>query len=159
VPNAWLRVLHDAALLLWAAALFFTQARLLLARRRGIERELALRRRVGAALAVEHVALAVAVAAGLWSMAAHGWRLGYPRWLSIKLGLVVFLLVPLEGMHAWVNHVWLARALTVPAAAGAPLSRDLDRGLGMDDMVRTLAALLLAVALPVIVWLSLARPG
>jgi hypothetical protein len=104
------------------------------------------------------VALAVALGVGFAAMAAHGWRLGYPRWLSIKLGLVVFLLVPLEGMHAWVNHVWLARALRA-RDSGAPLSRDLDRGLGMDDMVRTLAALLLAVALPVIAWLSLARPG
>lgn len=133
------------------------QARLLATRRRGIEDELALRGRLGGALALEHIALAVALLAGLAGMAAHGWRLGYPRWLSVKLGLVVFLLVPLEGMHAWVNHVWLARALRA-RAAGGPLSRDLDRGLGMDDMVRTLAALLLAVALPVIAWLSLARP-
>jgi hypothetical protein len=92
-------------------------------------------------------------------MSMHGWRLGYPRWLSIKIGLVLGLIVPLEGMHAWVNHVWIARALPPPSAPAEPLSRALDRGLGMDDMLRTLAALLLGVAVPVIVWLSTARPS
>ena len=135
-----------------------SQARLLRARRAGIEHELSLRGRLGAALAVEHAALAVAILSGFILMSQHGWRLGYPRWLSVKLGLVAFLIVPLEGMHAWVNHAWIARALPVQTAPPAPLSRDLDRGIGMDDMVRTLAALLLGVALPFIVWLSVARP-
>jgi hypothetical protein len=101
----------------------------------------------------------VAVATGFALMALHGWRLGYPRWLSIKLGLVLFLVVPLEAMHAWVNHVWIARALPAQPPPPAPLTRELDRWIGMDDMLRTLAALLLGVALPLIAWLSLARPG
>lgn len=153
-----LRIVHDAALVLWILAVALSQARLLRARRQGLAAEIAERRRSSGVLAVEHAALAAAIAAGLALMSLHGWRLGYPRWLSIKVGLVAFLIVPLEGMHAWVNHVWLARALHEPAAPGAPLPRALDRGLGMDDMVRTLAALLLGLAVPFIVWLSTARP-
>lgn len=141
------------------AAVAWSQARLLRARRAGTGRELEVRRRLGTALAVEHAAVAIAILSGLLLMSLHGWRLGYPRWLSIKLGLVAFLIVPLEGMHAWVNHVWIARALPAQAPPPAPLSRELDRGIGMDDMVRTLAALLLGVALPLIVWLSVARPS
>lgn len=155
---AALRVLHDVALVAWVGAVAFSQARLMRARRRGLEAEIAARRRLMPALAVEHAALAAAIAAGLASMSLHGWRLGYPRWLSIKIGLVAFLLVPLEGMHAWVNHVWIARALAGSGESAPPLSRALDRGLGMDDMVRALAALLLGVGVPVIIWLSMARP-
>lgn len=152
-------MLHDGALVVWMAAVVFSQARLLRARRGGLEAEIAQRRRLSRVMAVEHAALALALLAGLSLMSLHGWRLGYPRWLSIKVGLAAFLILPLEAMHAWVNHVWIARALPAPGTAAEPLSRALDRGLGMDDMVRTLAALLLGVAVPVIVWLSLARPG
>ena len=144
---------------MWLAALVSSQARLLRARRQGIARELELRRALHGALAVEHAALLAALLSGFALMALHGWRLGYPRWLSIKLGLVLFLLLPLEAMHAWVNHVWIARALPAQPPPPAPLSRELDRWIGMDDMVRTLAALLLGLALPLIVWLSVARPA
>ena len=34
----------------------------------------------------------------------------------------------------------------------------LARGIGMDDMIRTLAVTLLGVAVPLLIWLSLARP-
>ncbi|HET8647260.1 MAG TPA: hypothetical protein VFO85_17315 [Vicinamibacteria bacterium] len=135
-----------------------SQARLLRARRRGLEAELEQRRRSSRVMAFEHAALALAIACGLALMSLHGWRLGYPRWLSIKLGLVAFLLIPLEGMHAWVNHVWMARALRAWPGPPAPLSRELDRWTGMDDMIRTLAALLLGLALPFMAWLSIARP-
>ena len=107
---------------------------------------------------MEHAALALALLTGLTLMALHGWRLGYPRWLGLKLGLVAFVVVPLEGMHAWVSHVWIARALPAQPPAPAPLSRDLERGIGMEDMLRTLGALLLGAALPLIAWLSLRRP-
>lgn len=144
---------------MWLAALASSQWRLWRARRQGLARELDLRRRLGLALGLEHGALAAALLTGFALMALHGWRLGYPRWLSIKLGLVLFLLLPLEGMHAWVNHVWIARALPRQPPSPAPLSRELDRWTSMDDMVRTLAALLLGVALPLIVWLSVMRPA
>jgi hypothetical protein len=39
-----------------------------------------------------------------------------------------------------------------------PPAKDLERGLGMEDMWRALAAPLLALALPLLVWLSVARP-
>ena len=86
----------------------------------------------------------------------HGWRLDHPRWLGLKLGLVVFLVVPLEAMHAYIAHVWIARGLRQTSAP--PFAKDLVRGLGVEEMIRTLAIPLFALALPLIVWLSLARP-
>lgn len=79
-------------------------------------------------------------------MVLHG------RWLHLKLGLTAFLLVPLEAFHAYVNHVWIARALRDGSA------RLLERGVGLDDMVRTLAIPLLGAAVPLLFWLSLRRP-
>jgi len=86
----------------------------------------------------------------------HGWGLGHARWLALKLGLVAFLVVPLEAFHAYVCHVWLARALR--GASAAAFTRDLERGIGVDEMVRAIAAPLLGLALPVILWLSTAKP-
>ena len=150
-----LRLLHDGALLVWVGALVLAQVRLVRARRHGgKEAEAAVRRRLGSFYATEHLALVVALASGLLLMASHGWRIGHPRWLGIKLGLVAFVVVPLEAMHAWVNHVWIPRALrAVPFSA-----RELERWTGMDDMVRTLAALFFTLLLPFIAWLSLRRP-
>lgn len=115
-----------------------------------------MRRRLEPWLALEHVALLVALLCGLALMAERGFRLGYPRWLSAKLGLVVFLLLPLEAIHAYVSHVWIARGLRQTAAP--PFSKDLSRGIGIDEMVRTLALVLLSVALPLILWLSVKKP-
>lgn len=76
----------------------------------------------------------------------------HARWLHLKVGLTTFLLLPLEGFHAYVNHVWIARALR----DGSP--RLLERGIGLDDMVRSLAVPLLGFAVPLLFWLSLRRP-
>jgi hypothetical protein len=86
-------------------------------------------------------------------MQGHGWSIGHPRWLGVKLLLVAFLVVPLEALHAWASHVWIARGLSQAGAAG-----ELRRGLAMEAMVRTLEAVLLSLALPLQVWLSRARP-
>jgi hypothetical protein len=120
------------------------------------EEELAARRRIRRIVALEHAALAAALGSGIVLMGVLGMAVGRHRWLDLKLGLVAFLLVPLEGMHAWVNHAWIDRGLRETAAP--PFSRDLERGIGMDDMVRTLSALLLGAALPFLVWLSLSQP-
>ena len=145
-----------AALVLWAATLLFSQARLLSARRRGPDEELAARRssrRLGEA---EHVFLLVALGTGLALMLGRGWAPRYARWFGLKLGLVVFLLIPLEAMHAYVTHVWIARGLRETAAP--PFSKDLARGIGMEDMLRALAIPLLGIAVPLLVWLSLFKP-
>jgi hypothetical protein len=89
-------------------------------------------------------------------MAARGWGIGHPGWLSLKLGVVAFVVLPIEAMHAWVCHGWIARGLRETAAP--PFSRRLERGVGIDDMLRTLAALLLGLAVPGMIWLSLRRP-
>jgi hypothetical protein len=104
----------------------------------------------------EHLALAAALGSGLLLMDVLDYRLGQRRWLDLKLGLVAFLVVPLEGMHAWVNHTWIARGLR--ATPAPPLSRELERGMAMDDMLRTLSVVLLGVALPLLAWLSLRKP-
>jgi len=89
-------------------------------------------------------------------MRLRGWGLGYPGWLALKLGLVAFLFVPLEGIHAYAVFVFLVRGLRGTAAP--PFSRELERGASMQGMVWALAVPLLGLAFPLVLWLSFARP-
>ena len=107
-------------------------------------------------VAAEHALLAVALATGLALMVGRGWAPRHARWFGLKLGLVVFLLIPLEAMHAYVSHAWIGRGLRETAAP--PFSKDLARGIGMEDMLRALAIPLLGLALPLLVWLSVFKP-
>jgi hypothetical protein len=59
-------------------------------------------------------------------------------------------------MHAWIVHGWIARGLR--QTLEPPLSKDLERGIGMEDMLRALAAPLLAASLSLITWLSVRKP-
>jgi hypothetical protein len=150
-------VFHLAGLGLWLAAILVTQARLLRARRSGQPQvELLTRRVLRRWLALEHLALVAAFMAGVALLGLRGWGVGHARWLDAKLVLCAFLIVPLEGMHAWVSHVWIGRGLGQTPAP--PFSKDLARGIGMDDMLRAIAAPLLALALPALVWLSVGKP-
>jgi hypothetical protein len=117
---------------------------------------LARARRLQRVLAIEHGALALGLLSGLVLMWMRGWGVGHPRWLAVKLGLTLFLLLPLEGMHAYVSHVWIRRGLRQTAAP--PYAKDLRRGLAMDEMVRTLSLVLLGPAVPLLVWLSVWKP-
>jgi len=117
---------------------------------------LAVRRRAQPWLVLEHVSLALALGSGLALMRRLGWTLGHARWFGVKLGLVAFLVLPLESMHAYVCHVWIARGLD--QTREPPFAKDLVRGIGMEEMVRTLELLLLGAGVPLLVWLSLARP-
>lgn len=147
---------HLAALALWAGAALAGSLRAAAARRGGPARELEARRRLVPLVRAEHALLAAALLSGLALMRAHGWGLGYPRWLALKVALTVFLVVPLEGMHAYVHHVWIRRGLRQTAAP--PFSKDLARGIGMDEMIRVLSLPLLGAGLPLLAWLSLAKP-
>ncbi len=89
-------------------------------------------------------------------MRFRGWGIGYPGWLALKIGLVAFLFVPLEGIHAYAVCVFLARGLRGTAAP--PFARELERGASMQEMVWALSVPLLGLALPLVLWLSLARP-
>jgi hypothetical protein len=141
----------------WALCWLAGLAAIVRARRRGRrEDELNTRRRLLPVVAVEHAALAAALVSGALLMQALGLGVGQRRWLDLKLGVVAFVVLPLEAMHAWVSHGWIARGLKETAAP--PFSRDLERGIGMDDMVRTLSALLLGGAVPLLVWLSVKEP-
>ena len=145
-----------AALVLWAATLVLAQARILSARRRGEEAELAARRSSARLIEAEHAFLLVALATGLALMLGRGWAPRHARWFGLKLGLVVFLLIPLEAMHGYISHSWIARGLRETAAP--PFSKDLARGIGMEDMLRALAIPLLGIGVPLVVWLSLVKP-
>lgn len=130
---------------------------LLRARRAGdLAVELLMRRSSQGVLLAEHAAFAVLLASGALLAWRLGWGVSHARWFGIKVGLVIFLLVPLEGMHAWVCHAWIARGLE--ETPSPPFSRDLLRGVGMEEIIRTLEVVLLGVAVPLVVWLSLARP-
>ncbi len=100
--------------------------------------------------------LAVALLSGALLMLTRGWTLAHARWLGLKIGLIVFLLIPMEGMHAYVSHVWIRRGLRDTEAP--PFSKDLVRGIGMEDMLRALAIPLLGFAVPLLVWLSVWKP-
>jgi hypothetical protein len=131
-----------------------SQSRIL--RAGGPDGELVARRSVRILVAVEHGMFALALAAGLFLMMSRGWTLAHARWLGLKVGLVVFLLIPLEGMHAYVSHVWIARGLRQTSLP--PFSRDLERGIGMEGMLRAIAIPLLGLAVPLLVWLSVFKP-
>ena len=129
---------------------------LLRARRGGETPRLAARRRVQPVVLVEHLAFLLGLGAGVALLLHRHWGLGHARWLAVKIGLTLFLLVPLEAMHAWIAHGWIARGLRQTSAP--PFSKDLVRGIGMDDMLRALAAPLLAASVPLLAWLSLRKP-
>jgi hypothetical protein len=127
------------------------------ARRRGGETgELEARRRAHRLLWVEHVGFVVLVGTGLALLALSGARLAQLRWLSLKFGIVLFLLAPLEAMHAYVAQAWIAPGLRQTPAP--PFAKALARGIAVQRMILTVGAPLLAIALPLLVWLSVARP-
>ncbi len=118
--------------------------------------ELGARRRLQPRLVAEHVAFVALLATGALLMREHGWSATRARWLTLKLGLVAFLVVPFEAMHAFIAHGWIARGLA--ATAAPPLAKDLERGIGVEEMLRTLAIPLLGLGLPLLVWLSVQKP-
>ena len=96
----------------------------------------------------EHASLLIALVSGLLLTRALGWPLGHARWFGAKLGLVVFLLIPLEGMHAFASHALIL--------GGSDRRR--ERGFSVEEMVRTLEGVVLVPALLLMTWLSIARP-
>jgi hypothetical protein len=140
----------------WVLAWMGGTGAVLLARRHGEAAQARVRRRIAPLVAGEHVALVLGLGSGWLLMQALGLDVGQRRWLDVKLGLVAFLVLPLEAMHAWVSHGWIARGLR--ATPAPPLGRVLERGIAMDDIVRTLTAVLLGAGVPLLVWLSVKKP-
>ncbi len=89
-------------------------------------------------------------------MGLRDWGLGRARWLALKLGLVAFLIVPLEAIHVYACRGWIAPGLVETSTP--PFSKQLERGMGMEEMIRALALPLLGAAIPLLLWLSLAKP-
>ncbi len=123
------------------------------ARRRGPIAERAARRRFHYLIVIQTISFLVVVLSGYASMRSHGWTLAYPRWLALKVGIVLFLFVPLEAFLAYVGAVWIR-----PGLSEAPPARSLERGASMQGMVWAIAVPLAGLGLPLVVWLSLARP-
>jgi hypothetical protein len=151
-----LLVCHLAAVATWLAAGLGGQWVAVRARGARPSLEIATRRNLGPIFCVEHVSIAVALATGVLLMRVHGWHPGQARWLDLKLGLVAFVIVPLEAMHAYVVHVWMARGLR--RTSGEAMDKDLSRGLGIEEMLRAIGLPLLGLALPLVFWLSLGGP-
>jgi hypothetical protein len=116
----------------------------------------ALRRSRGPVL-LRHLALALSLLTGLALLRSLSHAASRAAWIDLKIGLVAFLLLPLEGMHAYVCHLWIARGLR--ATPAPPFAQDLARGLGMEEMIRALEVPLLGAGVPLLVWLSMAKPG
>jgi hypothetical protein len=152
----YLSALHQGALVAAAAAFALYTLAVRRARAKGPEAELAARRRWHGVRHAEAVLLGLGLLAGYLLMQAHGWRLGYPRWLSTKLGLVAFLLVPLEGFRVYITLAWLGPGLK--ATAAPPFAKELDRARSMEDMLGALSLPLLVLGLPIVLWLSWSRP-
>jgi hypothetical protein len=112
-----------------------------------------MRRRLQPLIAIQSVSFALVLLSGVLAMRAHGWTLAYPRWLALKIGIVIFLFVPLEVFLAYVGAFWIRPGLSAP-----PPSRQLERGASMQGMVWAIALPLAGLALPLVVWLSVARP-
>ncbi len=145
--------MHVAAAFLWLAAATTYPMLVLRARRRGAEAELQARRRFHGLIALEAAAFAVVLVTGYALMRLYGWSLAYPRWLALKIGVVVFLFLPLEAFLAYVGATWIG-----PGLRAAPPARELGRGAAMQEMVWAIAVPLAGLALPLVVWLSLAHP-
>jgi hypothetical protein len=137
---------------LWLAAALAGQWTWWSLRSTGAERAALTRARLLRLSLVQHGLFALVLVSGGALLASAPSSVQHARWLHAKVGLTAFLLVPLEAFHAYVNHVWIARALRDGSA------RLLERGTGLDDMVRSLAVPLFGVAVPLLFWLSLRRP-
>jgi hypothetical protein len=142
------RLLHWAALVGWVASGLVAQA-LWWTRRRTSDQH-GRRRTLLSVTRVQHVAFAVLLLCGGWLLFRASPALAHARVLHLKLGLTAFLLLPLEAFHAYVCAAWIG-----PGLRGAGRARDLERGLGLDDMVRSLQIPLFGLAVPLLIWLSL----
>ncbi len=140
-------------MIVWLTAATIYPVLVLRARRRGADAELRARRRLQFLIFLQAGGFAAVLVTGYGLMRLHGWSLAYPRWLSLKIGLVVFLFLPLEGFLAYVGAAWVGRGLHA-----SPPGRALERGGAMQEMVWAIAVPLAGIALPLIVWLSRARP-
>jgi hypothetical protein len=146
-----------AALALWLGAAVAYVGRLLRGRRREPSAYLQILRTAPTLLHARLIGLGAVVVSGLLAMDRLGWSPAWPRWFGVKLGLVLFLVIPLEAFQAWVGLAWLAPGLEETGPA-PPFSRRLERALSMQDMLWALSGLLLGVAVPALFWLSFARP-
>jgi hypothetical protein len=143
-----LRLLHWAALAGWVGSGLVAQA-LWWSRPRSGETA-PRRRRLLAVTRVQHSAFAVLLLTGVLLLLSASPALAHERTLHLKLGLCAFLLLPLEAFHAYVCAAWIG-----PGLRSGGRARELERGLGLDDMVRSLQIPLFGLAVPLLVWLSL----
>jgi hypothetical protein len=104
---------------------------------------------------LHHLSFLLLLVSGAAIMHAHGWGLGHAGWLAVKMGLAAFLFLPIEGFHAYICHVFLPRARTIAGPMG---ERQVERGVGLEAIIRTISIPLYLVAIPLAFWLGVARP-
>jgi hypothetical protein len=112
-------------------------------------------RRTPLVFAVQHAAFLAALLTGATVMSSRGWGIGHARWLAVKLLLVFALFVPLQGFHAYICHVFLPRARRIAGGYG---DRQVERGEGLEAIIRTIAIPLFGIAIPLVFWLAMKRP-
>lgn len=142
-----MRLLHWAALACWIASWLVGQL-LWWTRSRTGDAD-ARRRTLLGVTRVQHAAFAVLLLSGALLYLRASPVLAHERLLHLKLGLGAFLLLPLEAFHAYVCAAWIGPGLRASGRA-----RDRERGLGLDDMVRSLEIPLFGLAVPLLFWLS-----
>ena len=149
--------LHLAAIACWLLAIAAAVFRRGRARRLGdTSAALEAHRAASFALFAEHLAFVLLFGSGLLLLWSHGWSLTHARWLGAKVGLASFLMLPLECMHAFVHMLWMRPGLR--GSRPGALARTFERGLGVEEMLRTLELVLFSPAVPLLVWLSWRKP-
>lgn len=143
-----MRLLHWAALVCWITSWLSAQLLWWTRPRTGdVDRR---RRTLLGVTRVQHAAFAVLLLSGGLLFLRASPALAHERLLHLKLGLSAFLLLPLETFHAYVCAAWIG-----PGLRSSRRARDRERGLGLDDMVRSLEIPLFGMAVPLLIWLSL----
>ena len=143
-----MRLIHWAALVCWVASGLLAQALWWTRPRTGDDR--ARRRTLLTVTRIQHVSFALLLLGGAAMLLQASPALAHARVLHLKLGLTAFLLLPLEAFHAYVCTAWIG-----PGLQDRGRARDLERGLGLDDMVRSLQIPLFGLAVPLLAWLSM----
>jgi hypothetical protein len=166
--DAWLRWIHLGAFTVWSATALGAYWLVVVARRESrrapedgelARRDEWVRERFLDVVWLEHVAIVVLLATGVWRAYRFGllwsWEtLLEARWLCWKLALVGFVVVPFEAYDIWLSHWHLPRLLRREppgSSARAAAWRHHDRFMWIGGGI-------LALVIPVIAWLSVFRP-